>query len=246
MNNLREHVASRPHRCPHCVYRKLLVDAEISTDEIQSLGDLTTHRRGPFHRGDFIYRTGDEAGSIFVLQSGSAKTQCVTFDGQLRVNDFVFTGELFGLDALGQAFHESDAIALERTWVCEVPMDRLEALCTDKPKFQHQVFGLLGRELRHSEFQGLTTRNSSAETRVMCFLNDLYRRTSTRLGNVREIRLPMRKVDIASFLALTPEHLSRILREFEDSGLIRNHFRSIEYLDSKAFRGDGSGLRSAG
>ena len=132
--------------------------------------------------------------------------------------------------------HTTDAIALERTWVCEIPVSQLESLCTDIPQLQHQVFSLLSNRLRHSEQMSFTTSNTSAEQRVMCFLNDLYQRTSKRMGAITEIRLPMRKVDIANFLALTPEHFSRILRDFENSGLIRNRFRSIEYLDAFAVR----------
>ncbi|GAB4354785.1 MAG: helix-turn-helix domain-containing protein [Gammaproteobacteria bacterium] len=223
------------HRCPHCSYLQLMVRARIPLDRVDEIGNCSTRRLGPFHSGDFIFRDGDRSGAIYIVQSGAVKTQYISFEGDLQVSGFYLAGEIFGLDDTGEKVHRSDAIALERTWICEISLDRLESICAELPLFQHEILGLYGQQLRHTRGLWINNRNVSAEERIFCFLKDLYQRTTQRLGNVTEIRLPMRKSDIASFLSLTPEHLSRVLHEFEQAGLIRNHFRTIEYLDPQAF-----------
>lgn len=235
MSEINQNHATRTHQCPHCSYLKLMLSAQIPAGQIDDLGNVSTRRNGPYHSGEFVYRNGDHTGSIYIVQSGAVKTQFVTFEGDLHVSGYYLAGEIFGLESTGETVHSSDAVALERTWICEIPMPRLESLCVNLPRFQHQVLGLYGQQLRHTRHLGINTRKTSAEERILDFLRDLYQRTSLRLGKVKEIRLPMRKTDIANFLSLTPEHLSRVLHEFEKAGLIRNHFRSIEYLDHSAF-----------
>ncbi len=125
------------------------------------------------------------------------------------------------------------AIALERTWACEVRVGALEALGACFPRLQHELLVLLANEIRNMGYRRMLVRNLPAEQRLLCFIKSLQRRLSTHLGTeVCEVPLPMSKEDIAKYLSLAPETLSRALVRLGRSGVIRNKARSIELLDA--------------
>lgn len=224
----------RRHGCPHCALRRLLVCAGLDDDAIECVGNANTRRLGPFRAKEPIYRAGDPARSAYVVQYGVVKSERVTADGDVRVTGFYMTGEFFGVDAIGAATYSSDAVAIERSWVCEVPFDSLESLCITVPAVQHEVLRLLGEQIRSGERAGLLARNPKADTKILSFLRSLYQRMVRLWGrDVRDVRLPMRKTDIACYLGVSPEHLSRVLHDLEKAGLVRNYNRSIEFLDTE-------------
>ena len=223
------------HQCPQCTIRGLCVRAGLDEEQINRIGDEYTHEHPPYRKGERIFSAGKNANrSLYVVKSGAVKTEMVMQNGFVRVTGFYLTGEMFGFDTLGADEQYADAIALTRSWICELPADRLESLCSSSPAFQSQVLRRMGRELHNHSNESVISRYLPAEKKVARFLSGLLRRL--QLQNTGKdsglLQLPMLKADIASYLGLDPATLSRILTVFENSGMIRlDRRRTIEVLD---------------
>lgn len=203
----------------------------LTQEQIRELSKISS-TYGVYERDSRIYRTGDNFKSIYIVQRGSIKTEAVTYDGRAVVTGFYLPGDLFGVEGIGDPIRSCDAIALENTWVCEVPFTDLEKLCHDYPVLQHNLLELLGRKIGRDDHAVMMMHNMRAEYRVSRFLAVFHERMKHFYGkDIKEITLPMTKDDIAKYLGFTPETLSRILTKLSNEGVIRNRSKKIEILD---------------
>ncbi len=184
--------------------------------------------RGTIAADEHLYRQDDPFRSIYSIQSGSIKTETVTADGRNSVMGFYLPGDLIGLDAIGGNSYLNDAIAIEPTWVCEIPYEALLKLCSNEPDLQKKFFARLGNKIHHDEYDGKVIRNESACQRVMYFLHQLYWQQAHQETRTARLHIPMNKQDIASYLGLTPESFSRTLKQLEKLDYIQKE--SHKYL----------------
>lgn len=226
---------SNPRReCFQCSAVSCCLSDGLSAEQLNSLKKIT-RINGPFQPGQAIFRIEDSFKSLFLVQSGSVKIQSVMHDGTQLVDGFFFQGDLVGLEAIGDKQYSHDAIALEPTWVCDLPFDQLESLCAFIPRLQRRIMELLGQKIRQTNNNIGHGRYMKAEERLLLFLETLCKRKVIQKGSGQEsIQLPMTKGDIASYLGLRPESLSRALHRLQDEGVIRNHKKAIEILDVNA------------
>lgn len=219
------------HHCPHCVFRKFFVNAGLDCQAVDLVGDSATQSIGPFAPGEALYHAGDPCTALYVVQSGSVKTEMTTEAGDVHVSGFYLTGEMFGSDGISAKIFPSDAIALERTKICALPLASWKQLCEDHPALQCELVDELAHIVNNKDRELLLLHHLKVEARVLNFLHNLLERVRARRGQaVCEIPLSMSKSDIASYLSTTPETLSRCLKNLERDGLIRNQGRTIAFL----------------
>jgi CRP/FNR family transcriptional regulator len=218
------------HSCYNCDIRGLLQKVGPGNNQLPKEA-CAIRCRGPYLPGDYIYRSGDPFASIYAITSGSVKTEIPSSDGSLQIIDFYLKGELFGAEALGKSKHVNDAIALERSWICELPVEELENISQQYPSMLRELLKMLASRLRHANMNLLSVRNQTSEQRILYFLLDLADRTKSRRNLAGdEIPLPMTKGQIASYLGISPETLSRRLRRLHDAGIIHNKTNSFRLL----------------
>jgi len=224
-------VIKQHHRCAHCLFRRFFSNVGLDCREIDRTGQRTTVNIGPYQPGEYLYRAGDPCDALYVVHAGSVKTETVTLEGDLHISGFYLTGELFGADGIHQRRYVSDAVAIERTWVCELTFDNWAKLSASYPALQGELITELGRFIAHKEHEALAFHYHRLEHRLMSFLIDLQERMQERQNHVSsEIPLSMTKTDIARYLGATPESISRALAKLEKQGYIINKKRHIRIL----------------
>lgn len=227
--------AQTKHTCKICDIKRLLLCTHPNNSKTPVLSETIKHH-GPILPGELIYRTGEPSTSIYAITTGSVKTETITYEGFAQTTGFYLRGELFGCEALGESEHVYDAYAIERTWICELPLTSLENTWQQNPETIHELFRLTSRRSR-TYLNLLKTRGRPAEQRIMEFLVDLSNRMQVRHQNSNaEIDLPMNKEDIANYLGITPETVSRGLRSLDKAGLIHSKGKtfSIASTDRQA------------
>lgn len=195
-------------------------------------------------KGEFIYRIGDELQGLYAIRSGSVKTSEIGREGHIQITGFHLPGELLGIDAISTDKHPCDAVALERTEVCEIPLDKLEDLARSIPGLQHQLLRIMSREIVEDEALLMMLGKMSAEARLAACLMSFSDRFK-RLGAGGEtFRLTMSRQDLGDYLGLALETVSRLFSRFQEEGLIRVEGRKITLLDVEGLRalsGDSDG-----
>lgn len=224
-------VVKQQHRCSHCLFRRFFLNVGLDCEAIDRTGQSMTVNVGPYQPGEYLYRAGDRCNALYVVHAGTVKTETVTLDGDLHISGFYLTGELFGADGIHQRRFVSDAVAIQKTWVCELTLENWERLCKSNPDLQRELITELGRIIAHKEHEALATHYHLLEQRLMSFLIDLLERMRERERHTsNDIALTMTKTDIARYLGATPESISRSLAKLEKSGYIVNRKRHIRIL----------------
>ena len=216
--------------CGTCSLQELCLPLGVNTADIELLEKIV-HRSRPLPRGKYLFREGDPFTSIFVARSGAVKSYTVGQDGSEQIIGFHLPGELLGLDGLTNGVHAASACTLETVSVCEVPFERLEETARQVPALQHQLLRLMSREIAKREEQLLSLGKQSPERRLAVLLLSLSVRFAQRGYSPTRVVLPMARIDIANFLGLAAETVSRLLRRLQDTQVLSIDGRAVEILD---------------
>ena len=180
-----------------------------------------------------IFRIGDRFRAIFAVRAGSVKTRLVDADGRETILGFHLPGEMVGLNAIHPEIYPCDAIALGTVQVCRFSFPALATLAARMPEVQGELFRRLSKDIGDA---ALRTREASADGRLAAFVLELSRRYAARGFSAQHIHLAMSRGDIASYLGLAAETISRVLRRFRDQGLLEIDGRDIRLIDMAALQ----------
>jgi len=213
--------------CSTCAFSQACLAHGLDKRELIDLHVLVEHA-GPFHAGDHLFREGDPFDAIAAVPAGSVKTYTVDREGQERVLGFHFPGEVIGLDAIDIQHYPCNAVALDTVAICRFSFPRIAELATRVPGLQQHLFRLMSRDI------GTAMRLAgdwTADQRLAAFLLGLSQRLAARGFSARRFQLTMARVDIGNYLRLAPETVSRVLKRFQDDGLIVVDRREVELVD---------------
>lgn len=212
------------HFCSTCAFSQACMSQGYDKSALKELHVLVEHI-GPFHEGDTIFREGDEFNAIAAVRSGTVKTNVIDVSGDEQVLGFFLPGEVIGLNAIHHAKYPCNAIALDTVMLCRFSFPKMALLATRMPDLQAQLFRLLSQDIGKA---ALLAGDYSADQRIAAFLIALSRRYAARGFSASKFNLTMSRTDMASYLRLAPETVSRILRRFQDDGLIVVNRREFE------------------
>lgn len=215
------------HFCSTCAFSAACLDSGYDKSQLRDLHVLVEHV-GPFREGEHIFREGDTFNAIAAVRAGTVKTYVMDAEGREQVQGFFLPGEVIGLSAISQARYPSNAVALESVQLCRFSFPNIAALASRMPGLQTHLFRLLSLDIGKA---ALLAGNYSADERMAAFLIALSRRYAARGFSAKGFQLTMTRTDIANYLRLAAESVSRVFRRFQDEGLIRVDRREIELLD---------------
>lgn len=179
--------------------------------------------------GEHLFRMGDPFRSLFIVNTGSFKSCAVDAEGREHIGAFHFAGDIMGVDAIYPDRHVSSAIALSSANVCILPYPALMLVMHEFADVQGQMLRMLSRDtLGNSSMVG----DFTAEERTAAFLVMVAARQHQRSGGPADLDLAMTRQDIANYLRLAPETVSRILARFQKSGLVKADRKHITLLDA--------------
>lgn len=204
--------------------------AESRRDEL----DRIIRRQRPLGRDVHLFHAGQKLKSICVVRSGTVKTYQISRDGDEIVTGFHLPGELIGLDAIGNESHPEFAVALEDSRYCEIPYREFQRILDESPELNQLLLKLLSLDMTETRELMLVINRLDARARVATFLLNLSRRLTRRGKDGGRFRLAMDRRDIANFLGLTIETVSRTLSAMQKQGLlaVRGKLVSIEDADA--------------
>lgn len=179
-----------------------------------------------YMQGEFIYKTGDLVTSLYVIQSGTIKLEKEVEGSGSHVSGFYFTGDLIGLESLGHEQHHYSAIALKETWVCEIRFQKLATQGESALTIQEMISAQLSRNFHALDKHLYSTRYLNTEQRLLGFFKSLCEKDLDSIDySLNNFILPMTKTDIANYLGMRPESLSRVFRQLESEGIVKDRFK---------------------
>lgn len=233
---------SRAHPCAGCEVRGLSVCGVLAEHELKRLRAGTDVVELPADKT--IVHEGDPSEHLYSVTAGSLRLSKLLPDGRRQITGFLFKG-----DFLGITVHDSHAYSvetLEPSRLCRFGREHFETMTGHFPHLEHRLYHMAAHELAAAQAQMVILGRKTPKERLASFLLSLTHRAASQGDDPRHLHLSMRRGDIADFLGLTKETVSRTFTQFKTGGLLRLHSQDdIELLDPERLRAQAEGLIDA-
>ena len=209
--------AVRPRSCDLCEVREKSICADLTPRELAHVEKLVARRS--VHKNAAIMSEGEPNSSLFVVIQGSFRLSKLLEDGRRQVTGFLFKGDFAGVRSTESSAYSAEAV--EDSLVCVFPHPYLDEVARDHPGVKDRLIARGQTEYHKAQDHIVLLGKKTAEERVESFLVLV----AEALGRDRddghiETPLPMARQDIADYLGLRLETLSRTLATLKKKGVI--------------------------
>ncbi len=207
------------HPCEGCEVRDKAVCGVLDCDDLETFKNLG--RTVKLSAGQVLFHEGDPVTRVFTLTRGTLKLYNLLADGRRHVTGFVYPGGFLGISMDEE--HVFSAEALDDAQLCWFPRNRFDGFVDKHSPMERELYRMAAHELASAHQQMVLLGRKTATERLATFLIVLA-------GGGRDlVRLPMSRSDIADYLGLTKETVSRVLSAFRRDRLIR--LRAIDVVE---------------
>ena len=184
-----------------------------------------------FGRNAEIYAEGETSGYVYKVVSGVVRVSKLLPDGRRQISAFHLPGEMFGFEA--EDIHHASAEAVVPTKVVAFKWEGVLSTGKQSASFVRELLNLTVLGLRHTQDLLLLLGRKSALERLTAFLLEMDART----GSKGVLDLAMPRHDIADYLGLTLETVSRMFAELKEMGMVRlESARRVHLLDAAGLK----------
>jgi CRP/FNR family transcriptional regulator, anaerobic regulatory protein len=223
---------SQLQACTGCRVRHLCLPAQFSADAVVRFNNAIPMRRR-IERGVRVFQSGETFTSLFAIRVGFFKSYAVSEDGAMQIMRFPMPGDLLGLDGIAAGRHMQTIEALSYSEVCQIPYASVTALASGMPELRDAMDKTLADAINRKQGIVMMLGSMGAEARMAAFLLDLAQRLLVRGYSQRAFVLPMARRDIARYLAVRHETVTRTLMALQRDGVIALSGCRVEILDWK-------------
>ncbi len=167
-----------------------------------------------FERNAEIYGEGESADYVYKVLSGSVRAYKVLSDGRRQVTAFYLPGDVLGIESGSE--HSNSAEAIDKATILVVKRSSVFNTAASNGEVARHLWSITAAELRRSQNHALLLIKTAKE-RIAAFLLDM----AERLAGKGCVELPMSRQDIADYLGLTIETVSRTLTSLSEGSTIQ-------------------------
>jgi CRP/FNR family nitrogen fixation transcriptional regulator len=165
-------------------------------------------------RGSELFAEGDDADALYQVRSGVLRLCKMLPDGRRQIEQFVLPGDLVGFEA--GILHNATAEAVTDCVVIRYRRSRVETIAATDPRLARNILGLAIKQLSDAQRRLVLLGRNTAMERLAFFILEMMERTDT----AKCVNLPMPRPDIADYLGLTTETVSRLFTTLRQDGVV--------------------------
>jgi len=215
-------------RCSACTVRSLSICGALDETDLAEFERIARHVQ--LDQGEALFAAGEVAHSVHSLTSGVARLYKLLPDGRRQVIGFALPGDFLGTAPSDRYTFSADAISA--LTACRLSREAFAHFIEQRPHFLIRINEFAARELMLAQEQMLLLGRRTAEEKVASFLI-AWRERLAQIGDIRQtIALPMSRQDIADYLGLTIETVSRTLTRFEREKMLIIVAGGVRLLDA--------------
>jgi CRP/FNR family transcriptional regulator len=196
--------------------RFLSICSALEGDEVAELEAIAQPVH--FDAKETVFVEREEARALYTVTCGMLRLYRLFDDGRRQIVGFALPGDFLGLDLAPR--HAFSADAVEAVTACRVSRATFTALTDRKPHLLRRLHAATTRELNAAQEQMMALGRRGAEEKLAWFLVHLRERHARIAPRSATIALPMSRLDIADFLGLTIETVSRTLTRLARDGVV--------------------------
>src|SRR6516162_10402210 len=214
--------------CADCAVRQSSICGSLDGDEIKQFGHLGRHIH--FATGETVFAQEDMTAWFYNLLEGVMRLYKLLPDGRRQIVGFALPGDFLGMATSGRNSFSADAISAVE--VCRFSKASFQRFAEDKPNLLRRINELAIGELCQAREHMVLLGRRSAEEKVATFLISWRDRLARQNGECVILPLPMSRQDIADYLGLTIETVSRTFTKLERDGVIEIISGGARLLDA--------------
>lgn len=211
-------------KCMNCRVRSKCFIANSSPSTFRRLNDVVEEKTLE-KSGDFLCRIGEDFKYLYIVKTGSFKIYHRQKE-HLDVVGFAFPGEFIGFDGVGEDYYPYNISAFERSLVCQIPLVSFKNILASSADLNLQLLNVMGLKIKNERRRVKMLLNKSAEQKIAGYLYELFHSVINDGMNNRVIGFKIFQQDVANFLGVSPETMSRTLTKFYEQGMV--HWRNQE------------------
>lgn len=205
--------------CDHCFHQKTCL-ASTSLRAMRttpSYSPITIHQ-SVYQKRQRIIDQSATMTAFYIVKSGSVKSVHIEPDGEERITAFHLAGESAGWEGIQNQEMPSSIVAMERTVICRISISAWEELANRDSSVCKGIIRNMGQQLNSQNTLARWLAQYTAEQRVTALIEDLSARFALNHMSDTSFRLPMNRTDIANYLGLAVETVSRCLSRLQQQG----------------------------
>lgn len=202
--------------CGACPVRSLTVCAALEAEELRRLSEILQTVR--FDAGHTVFAEADPADTLYNVTAGTVKLYKLLPDGRRQITGFLLAGDFLGLSVNDTYAYSAETVTAST--LCRFPRRRMDALLEEFPKMQRRLFSMASNELAAAQDQMLLLGRKTAKEKICSFLLMLSQRAQRRGNKENPVHVPMSRADIADYLGLTTETVSRTFTQLKTTHVI--------------------------
>ncbi|MEO1703416.1 MAG: Crp/Fnr family transcriptional regulator [Pseudomonadota bacterium] len=211
-------------KCSACPIRHRAVCAHCDDDELLILESIKTY--STFEAGQPIIWRGDELTSFSSVVSGIASLSRTMEDGRTQVVGLLLPSDFIGRP--GRDTVDFDVTAVNDVTLCQFRRKPFEKIVADTPHIAQRMLEMALDELNAAREWMVLLGRKTAREKIATFLEMVVRRNTVAENSINNHSLPLTREEIANFLGLTLETVSRQLSAMKKDGI-------IEFMDRRRF-----------
>jgi CRP/FNR family transcriptional regulator len=216
MEDLRKQIGRLPSPCDRCDARAESFCDVLEPQEFQRLAAMSLTRR--FEPGQTIVEEGQPADFLINVTSGMVKLFRTLSDGRIQIVGFLQRGDFLGVPMGGTYSIGAEAITPVDT--CNFSRPPFERMLAEIPTLERRLFEIASTDVAAARDHLLLLGRKTARERVATFLNLMVAKARCGHASMPCIELPMTRMEIADYLGMTMETVSRVIGAFRNERLI--------------------------
>lgn len=200
--------------------RKVPIFASLSDGELSRISAMIRHKK--VGKGQALVIEEQPTDTLYIIQQGQVKLSKMTPQGKEQILHVLTTGEFFGeLNIFNsEELSNFSAYALTDTSICMLTKNDMEQLIAENPDITIKLLKTVSKRLAHTENLAQSLATKDPEIRIAYMILELSDKYGKPRSSGIHVKLPLSREELASYVGVTRETISRKFAIFEDLGLI--------------------------
>jgi CRP-like cAMP-binding protein len=227
--------------CGMCTHKlcakKVPIFSFLSDDELKKIVEKTGHK--DYKKGETLCLEGEKSDTLFIINEGQVKLSKITKEGKEQILHILSSGDFFGelnLFSDNQAYNFS-AYAISDLKICTLTKKDMDEIIMKNPEISLKILSEVTRRLAETENLAHNLATNDAEVRIAYMILEFGEKYGVPDKEGIKIKLPINREEMANYVGVTRETISRKLSKFEDLGIIKLVGNKVLIIkDEKALR----------
>lgn len=215
---------------------KVPIFENLNNEELLEIVKTINHKE--YIKGDVIFTEGNIANTLYFVNEGKIKLYKYTKDGKEQILHVLSEGDFFGeLDLIKPSKYGFNAKAIVDSKICTLTKEEMKDIMMRNPEIGIKLLETVGERLAKVENLVQNLATNDVDSRMAYLITDLMEKYGEPTGNNISIKLPLSREEMANYIGVTRETISRKLKKLEDENLIKIiGTKNIVILDEEGLR----------